>query len=125
MTLSRIAIGAALTALTLAQVNAEEYQGVLRKQSTLNRNDVRADAVAAAHGPSPYAEAAASGVAASPSSPRDRATVQAEARARSHAPNQNLRVEAFADSRIPSYYLSLDRSAGQAQANRHNIATLR
>ena len=104
MKLSRIAAAVSLIATALISVHAEEYQGVLQFRSTLSRSDVRAQAVDAARGPNPYADAASSMVAGTLASPRDRAVVQSEARAHAHRPNQNLRVEAFAGSRVPSYY---------------------
>ncbi len=63
-------------------------------------------------------------MAAAPTSPRDRAAVQAEARARAHAPNQNLRVEAFADSRVPDYY-KVDRTSATRQAGNEGGSALR
>lgn len=104
MKLSRIAAAVSLIAVALTSVHAEEYQGVLQFQSKLSWSDVRAQAIEAAHGPNPYADAASSVVAGMPPSPRDRAVVQAEARAHAHRPNQNLRVEAFAGSQVPPYY---------------------
>ncbi|MDH6170927.1 hypothetical protein M2282_006107 [Variovorax boronicumulans] len=107
MKLSRIASAASfsvLVALTAAQAHAEEYEGVLQTQSTLSRADVRAEAVAAAHSANPYSEGASSVVIAALPSPRDRAAAQSEARAVAHAPNQNLYVEAFANSRVPVQY---------------------
>lgn len=121
----RIAFATFFAVLAVSQVHAEEYQGVLQIHSTQSREDVRAEAVQAAHTPNPYAERATSVVAAVPSSPRNRAAVQAEARARSHAPNQNLRVEAFANSRIPSSYLSAGQTADQASADSIRDGTLR
>lgn len=100
----RIIVIAAFAAMAFSQAQAEEYQGVLQTQSTLDRSAVKAQAVAAAHASDPYADGASSVATAAPVSPRDRASVQAEARARAHAPNQNLRVEAFAGSQVPDYY---------------------
>ncbi|RZL89422.1 MAG: hypothetical protein EOP82_19730 [Variovorax sp.] len=117
MNVSRIAIAASFTVLAITQVHAEEYHGVLQFQSTLSRSEVLVQAVEAAHAANPYSDAASSVVAAAPTSPRDRAAVQAEARAHAHRPNQNLRVEAFAGSRVPSYY-NLDNAATrQARAD--------
>jgi len=127
MKLSRIAIAASfsmLAVLTAAQVHAEEYQGVLQTHSTLDRSDVRSQAVAAAHAPNPYSEGASSAVAVALASPRDRATVQAEARALAHAPNQNLYVEAFVNSRVPAGY-SFDGALPTRQAGIADGVTLR
>ena len=77
---------------------------MLQFQSTLSRNEVHAQAFEAARTTNPYSDAASSVVAAMPTSPRDRAVLQAEARAHAHRPNQNLRVEAFAGSQVPDYY---------------------
>jgi hypothetical protein len=117
----RIAIAASLAALAVTSIHAEEYQGVLQFQSTLTRSEVQAQAFQAARTVNPYAYAASSVVAAMPTSPRDRATVQAEAIAHAHRPNQNLRVEAFAASQVPSYY-NIDRSrlVRRAQAGESN-----
>jgi len=124
MKFPRLAIAASFAVLAVAQVHAEEYQGVLQTQSTFSRSEVRAQAVAAARVPNPYSDGASSVVAAAPVSSRDRATVQAEARARAHAPNQNLRVEAFAGSRVPDYY-KVDRVASTRQAGNEAGSALR
>jgi hypothetical protein len=50
--------------------------------------------------------------------------VHAEARARAHAPNQNLRVEAFAGSRVPDYY-KVDRVASTRRAGNEAGSALR
>jgi hypothetical protein len=122
MKFSRIAVATSLAMLAFTQVHAEEYQGVMQFHSTHSRADMQAEAVQAAHASNPYSEAASSVVAARPTSPRDRAMVQAEARARAHAPNQNLRVEAFANSRVPSYY-DMDRSAATRQTRVEGAST--
>jgi hypothetical protein len=124
MKISRIAIAASFTVLAITQVQAEEYHGVLQFQSTLGRNEVHARAVEAARAPNPYSDGASSVVAAAPTSPLDRTAVQAEARARAHAPNQNLRVEAFADSRVPSYY-SIDKAPSTRQTRIEDATTPR
>ncbi|MDM0117487.1 hypothetical protein QTI66_35820 [Variovorax sp. J22R133] len=112
-----MAIAASFFLLAIAQVYAEEYDGVLHIQSTRSRSEVRAQAVEAAHARNQNADAASSVVASAPTSPRDRATVQAEAVAHAHRPNQNLRVEAFANSRIPSYY-DLNKASSQAHVGK-------
>lgn len=122
MKLSHIAVAASFTVLALTQVHAEEYQGVLQFQSASSRSEIRAQAVDAAHASNPYSEGASSVVAAAPASPRDRAAVQVEARARAHAPNQNLRVEAFAESRVPSSYT---RTSSMRQARADDATTVR
>ncbi|SDC11901.1 hypothetical protein SAMN05444679_101374 [Variovorax sp. CF079] len=121
---SRIAIAASFAVLAVTQAYAEEYHGVLQFQSTQSRSEVRAQAVAAAHAANPYSDAASSVVAAAPTAPRDRAAVLAEARARAHAPNQNLRIEAFAGSRVPAYY-DIDRASSTRLTRVEGGTTLR
>ena len=117
MKFSRTTLAASFALLAFAQAHAEEYQGVLEFNSTLSRSEVRAQAIAAARS-STHPDAASSVVAAAPASPRDRSEVKAEAVAHAHRPNQNLRVEAFADSRIPAYYSNGAKSqAAQAASN--------
>jgi hypothetical protein len=123
MKIHRLALVAAFASLAFSQVQAEQYQGVIQVQSTRSRSDVNAEAVEAAHAANPYADAASSGVFAALVSPRDRATVQAEARVRAHAPNQNLHVEAFVNSRIPDDYNAPAGSMRQTRNER--TATLR
>jgi len=124
MKFSRIAIAASFTVLAITQVHAEEYHGVLENHSTLSRSEVRTQAVAAAHAANPYADGVSSVVAAVPTSPRDRAAVRAEAYARAHAPNQNLRVEAFANSRVPDHY-NFDKASSTRQARVDDSSSLR
>ena len=114
MKLSRTTLAASFALLAFVQAHAEEYQGVLQFSSTLNRSEVHAQAIEVARSPNQHPDAASSVVAAAPASSRDRQAVQAEARAHAHRPNQNLRVEAFADSRIPSYYT---KGKGSSTAN--------
>ncbi|CAN7772400.1 hypothetical protein LJR290_007593 [Variovorax sp. LjRoot290] len=106
----------AVAAFAFTGAQAEEYHGVLQFQSSVDRTAVRSQAVQAANRSNPYAEAALAGVAPAMASPRDRASVYAEAVERAHRPNQNLRVEAFANSRVPSYYDMPSRTSQQRQA---------
>ena len=77
-----------------------------------------------AHAANPYADGVSSVVAAAPTSPRDRAAVRAEAYARAHAPNQNLRVEAFANSRVPDHY-NFGKASSTRQARVDDSSTSR
>jgi hypothetical protein len=122
MKFSRTALAASFALLAFAQAHAEEYHGVLQFNSTLSRSEVRAQAIEVARSPNQHPDAASSVVAAAPASSRDRREVQAEARAHAHRPNQNLRVEAFADSRIPSYYRK-ETSSSTANAARSGGAS--
>jgi hypothetical protein len=115
MKLSRITLATSFALLAFAQAHAEEYQGVLEFNSTQSRSEVRAQAIQAARS-STHPDAASSSVAAAPASPRERSGVKAEAVAHAHRPNQNLRVEAFADSRIPAYYYRNAAKPSTAQA---------
>jgi D-serine deaminase-like pyridoxal phosphate-dependent protein len=124
MKFSRTALAASFALLAFAQARAEEYQGVLQFDSTSSRSEVRAQAIEAARSPNQHPDAASSAVAAAPASSRDRREVQAEARAHAHRPNQNLRVEAFANSRIPSYY-SNAKQPSTAQAAHFDSDSLR
>ena len=77
------------TALGLfaASANAEQYQGVLRFQSTETRAEVKAEAVAAAHSPDPYREGAYADVAPALPHEADRAAVRTQAYAAARAGN--------------------------------------
>lgn len=77
----------AVTSLFVAGANAEEYQGVLQVHSTATRSDVRAEAVAAAHLPNPYAEGALSGIPLATPSEIERTAVRAQAQAIARAGN--------------------------------------
>ena len=123
MKFSRTALAASFALLAFAQAHAEEYHGVLQFNSTLSRSEVRAQAIEVARSPNQHPDAASSVAAAAPASSRDRQAVQAEARAHAHRPNQNLRVEAFANSRIPSYYTS-EKKPSTAQAAHVDSASL-
>jgi hypothetical protein len=122
MKLSRHALAASLAIFTFAQTaaHAEEYQGVLQFQSSASRSGVRTQAIDAARAPNPYSDAISSVVAAAPSQPRDRGAVRAEAVARAHEPAQNLKAEAFTNSRIPASYYNRDASRGNRLALAHS-----
>jgi hypothetical protein len=111
--LSHHALAASLAISTFAQTaaHAEEYEGVLQFQSSASRSGVRGQAIEAAHAANPYADAVSSVVAAPPRQPRERGAVRAEAVARAHEPAQNLKLEAFTDSRIPASYYNVGRAA--------------
>ena len=104
MKTSKIIAAAALSLLAAAGAQAETYQGVLAPVSAASRADVNAQAEVAARAANPYAEGATAGVAAAPTSVRDRAAVAAEAVATAHEPNQNLDRRAFVNSVVPAQY---------------------
>jgi hypothetical protein len=104
MKLSLVCLASVAMVLTVSLAHAEDYEGVVQFTSSRDRSEIKADAVRRAHGPNLYSDAWLSGVNVAQTFSRDRSAVQAEARARSHAHNQNIRTEAFANSRIPSYY---------------------
>ena len=79
MKIATILTVAALTSLCAVGASAEEYQGVLKFNSTASRAEVSAQAVAAAHSADPYREAAFAGVAPALVSPLDRTEVRAQA----------------------------------------------
>ena len=103
MKTSKIIAIAALSLTAAFGAQAEEYQGVLDFHGQATRAEVQAQAVQAARAGDLYGDTAGMGVQA-PTVGLSRAVVQAEAIATAQAPNQNLRTEAFADSRIPSQF---------------------
>lgn len=104
MKTSNILAAAALSLLAVAGAHAETYEGVLKQTGVLTRSEVNAQAVVAAHSANPYAEGVSSKVAPVLTASVDRSTIRAQAYARAHAPNQNVRIESFANSTIPSQY---------------------
>lgn len=104
MKTSKILAAAAFSILAVAGAQAETYDGVHSIVSANSRADVNAQAVVAAHSVNPYAEGYAAGPATVLASARDRAAVRAEAVAHAHRPNQNVRVESFANSVIPPQF---------------------
>ena len=101
MKTSKIIAIAALSLTAAFGAQAEEYQGVLDFNSQVSRAEVQAQAVQTARAGNLYGETAGMGVQPATVG-LARAAVQAEAIAAAHNPNQNLRAEAFADSRIPA-----------------------
>lgn len=87
MQVLKVLSAAAITALFVASATAEEYEGVLQVRSAASRSDVRAEAVAAARLPNPYAEGADSGIPDPVLSAVDRGTVRTQARATARAGN--------------------------------------
>ncbi|CAN7772799.1 helicase SNF2 [Variovorax sp. LjRoot290] len=83
----RIAAIATLAVLSAIGVRAEEYEGVLKFDSTAVRSEVRADAAVAARMPNPYAEGAESGPAEAVASVVDRTSVRTQAYAAARAGN--------------------------------------
>ena len=104
MKTSKIIAIAALSLTAAFGAQAEEYQGVLEFNSQLSRAEVQAQAVQIARAGNLYGETAGMGVQPVQTGAVSRAFVQAEATAAAHNPNQNLRAEAFADSRIPAQF---------------------
>lgn len=105
MKTSKIIAIAALSLTAAFGAQAEEYQGVLDFNGQLTRAEVQAQAVQAARaGVDLYGETVGMGVQPVQTGAVSRAVVQAEAIAAAHNPNQNLRAEAFADSRIPAQF---------------------
>ncbi len=104
MKTSNILAAAALSLLAVAGAHAETYQGVLTPTSVRPRAEVAAEATLAAHTANPYAESVSSRVAPVLTASADRSTVRAEAYARAHAPNQNVRIESFVNSQVPAQY---------------------
>ncbi|RYF69165.1 MAG: DUF4148 domain-containing protein [Comamonadaceae bacterium] len=106
MKTSKIIAIAALSLTAAFGAQAEEYQGVLDFNSQATRTEVQAQAGQAARAGDVYGDVAAMGVQSVLTGGVSRAVVQAEAIATAHAPNQNLRAEAFAGSSIPSQFNS-------------------
>ncbi|BEP61201.1 hypothetical protein GmRootV213_17550 [Variovorax sp. V213] len=111
MKTSNILAAAALSLLAAAGAHAETYEGVQPLSAGYSRADVAPQAAAAAREGNAYSDAASATVAPVLAS-TDRAEVRNEAVAAAHAPGQNLRREAFADSVIPSQARSFTRQAG-------------
>ena len=114
MKTSNILAAAAFSLLAVAGAHAETYQGVLNLTSVRTRADVNAEAVVAARSANPYAEGVSSRVAPVLTASVDRNTVRAEAYAKAHAPNQNVRVESFANSIVPAQYTNGSLKVRQA-----------
>ena len=114
MKTSNILAAAALSLLAVAGAHAETYQGVLNLTSVRTRADVNAEAVVAARSANPYAEGVSSRVAPVLTASADRSAVRAEAYAKAHAPNQNVRVESFANSIVPAQYTNGSLKVRQA-----------
>ena len=109
-----LASTAVLSSLFAASANAEQYQGVLRFQSTASRDQVRAEAVAAAHSPDPYAEGANADVPAPLPHEADRAAIRSQADAAARAGNPYGDVAG--DGVVHIENSSVDRQAVRAQA---------
>src|ERR1700752_2556327 len=104
MKTSGLLAAAALSMLAAAGAHAETYDGVHPLTTVNSRSGVNAQAVVAAHSADPYTEGYSAGVAPETPSLADSGKVSAEAVAAAHAPNQNLRREAYAGSVIPPQY---------------------
>jgi hypothetical protein len=114
MKISSILTVAALSSLFAMGAGAEEYQGVLKFNSTASRAEVRAQAVTAAHGADPYREAAFAGVAPRLVNPLDRTGVRAEAVAIARAGNPYGEVASAGVA--PRVAGNVDRRTVQAEA---------
>ena len=113
--LSRLLLSsAALGALLAASAHAEQYQGVLRFQSTASRDQVRAEAVVAAHRPDPYSEGANADLPAALPHEASRAQVRAQADAAARA--GNLYSDVAGDGVVQLPHSTVDRQAVRAQA---------
>jgi hypothetical protein len=104
MKTSKFVAAAALSLLAAVGAQAETYQGVQAPVSANSRAEVNSQAVVAARSANPYAEGASSAVTPALTASADRATVQADAVATAHAPNQNLDRKAFVNSVVPAQY---------------------
>ena len=99
------AIASAIIPLMIAaSAQAETYDGVLQSPNLRSRAEVDVEATAAARGGDLYGTAASSGVVAPIKNPKLRETVDAEAVAEAHAPNQNLTGKAYYRDTIPAQY---------------------
>lgn len=111
MKTSNLFAAAALALLAATGAQAETYEGVQAPVSALNRSDVEAQAVAAAHAKDQNVTRGSRGpetVAVS----RDRAGVEAEAVGHAARPDQNV----VAGSKFNSKVISTMPSAADAQA---------
>jgi hypothetical protein len=104
MKTSKIIAAAALALLAAAGARAETYDGVHPLTTFNNRADVQAEAVVAAHSENPYATGYSAGVPPVFASAADPSAVNAQAVATAHAPNQNLKAEAFENSKVPAQF---------------------
>ena len=103
MKTSQIIAAATLSLLAAAGAQAETDDGGHALTSANSRAEVSAPAAVAAHSANPYAEGYNNGVTTIASA-RDRSSVRSEAVAAAHRPNQNLRVESFANSVVPPQF---------------------
>lgn len=114
MKIATILTVAALASLSAVGASAEEYQGVLNFNSTASRAEISAQAVAAAHSPDPYREAAFAGVAPALVSPLDRTGVHAQAVA--VAREGDPYGEGASAGVAPHMASTIDRATVQAEA---------
>ena len=125
MKVTALLAAAALSSLFALSANAEQYQGVLQFHSSASRADVRAQAVAAAHGADPYREGATADVAPALPMALARKDVRAEAVATAREGNP---YADGAEAGLPQAFVStLDRATVQAQARAaatHGAGTL-
>lgn len=113
--LSRLFLSTAvLSAALVGSVHAEQYQGVLRFQSTASRDQVRAQAVVAAHQPDPCSEGANADLPAALPDEANRAQVRAQADAAARA--GNVYSDVAGDGVVHLENSTVDRQAVRAQA---------
>ncbi|SFN03167.1 hypothetical protein [Variovorax sp. OV329] len=105
---------AAVSALLAASAHAEQYQGVLRFQSSAPRSQVQAEAVVAAHSPDPYSDGANANAPTPLPHEADRAQVRAQAYAAARAGNPYSDVAG--DGVVQLAHSTVDRQAVRAQA---------
>jgi hypothetical protein len=115
MKTSQIIAAASLSLLAAAGAQAETYDGVHALTSGNSRAEVSAQAAVAARSANPYAEGYGNGVTAIAST-RDRSSVRNEAVAAAHRPNQNVRIESFANSVVPPQFTGPRTSSTTRQA---------
>jgi hypothetical protein len=114
MKIATILTVATLSSLCAMGASAEEYQGVLKFNSTASRAEVSTQAVAAAHSADPYSEGAFAGVAPALVNSLDRSAVRAQAVAVARA--GNLYGDDASAGVTPRMASTIDRSTVQAEA---------
>ncbi|MDM0049834.1 helicase SNF2 [Variovorax sp. J22R115] len=112
MKLSFVIGATALSSLCAMSASAEQYQGVLKFKSNADRDEVRSQALAAAHAADPFREGAHSGVAPAFRGQADKETVRSLALGATRAGNPY--GEGAGVARVTG--TSLDRQAVRAEA---------
>ncbi|RYF33583.1 MAG: alpha/beta hydrolase [Comamonadaceae bacterium] len=113
MTASKILSAIAIAVMAASgAAHAETYDGVQAVKSANTREEVNAQAVAAASAPNQNVDMR-SRVMPAMTHPADRSVISAQGVAAARAPNQNLNRNAFVNSVIPSQY-TVQRNTRQA-----------